>query len=245
MRNLIVAEWLKLRTTRLLYGMVPAAIALSLAAVSGAVLSADGAGVDLETTDGIRRALHVTGTGALLVLAIGIIISAGEYRTSTATDTFLTTPRRHQVIAAKLVTGAGLGLITGVITATASYAIAAALYRLEDATFPATSGEVWLTLLGTLAYTTLFATLGVAFGSLLRNQVIAVTVALAWFAVVEQTLVTLAADIGKWLPAGAGQAIVRTPVDGLLSPLAGTALLALYAATVAVAGIRVAATRDA
>lgn len=138
-----------------------------------------------------------------------------------------------------------LGLTTGVVTGGAASTVAAGLYRLEGARFPARSGEVWLTLLGTLAYTTLFAAFGVAFGALVRNQVLAVTIALAWFAVVEQTVVNLAADVGKWLPAGAGQAIVRTPVDDLHSPLVGVALLSLYVAAIAAVGIRLAATRDA
>lgn len=57
MRALLAAEWLKLRTTRLLWGLVPGAIALSIAAVMGAVLSADGAGVDLETSAGVNLSL--------------------------------------------------------------------------------------------------------------------------------------------------------------------------------------------
>jgi hypothetical protein len=43
----------------------------------------------------------------------------------------------------------------------------------------------------------------------------------------------------------AGQAIVRTNLDDLLSPLAGIAVLAAYGAAIALAGTRVAATRDA
>jgi hypothetical protein len=93
-------------------------------------------------------------------------------------------------------------------------------------------------------YTTLFAVLGVAFGSLVRNQVLAVGGVLAWFAVIEHTLVNLAPDIGRWLPAGAGQAIVRTPLDGLLSPAAGVAVVFAYTAVITLGGIRVAATRD-
>jgi hypothetical protein len=80
---------------------------------------------------------------------------------------------------------------------------------------------------------------------LIRNQVLAIAVALAWFAVIEHTLVNLVPDLGRWLPAAAGQAIVRTPIDGLLSPLAATAVLITYGAAIAAAGIRVAATRDA
>jgi ABC-2 type transport system permease protein len=244
MIDLVAAEWLKLRTTRLLYGSIPAAVALSFAAVAGAVLSADSA-AELESTRGIRDTLSVTGTGAILVLVVGIIISAGEYRHGTAADTFLTTPRRHQVAAAKLTLGAVVGLAAGVITSVACVGIATLLYNIEGATFPFADAEVWAILAGTLAYTTLFAILGVAIGVLIRNQVLAIALALAWLAVIEHTLVTLVPDIGRWLPVAAGQAIVRTDLDDLLSPLAGTAVLTAYAVAIATAGIRVAATRDA
>lgn len=243
MIDLVAAEWLKLRTTRLLHGMIPAAVAISSAAVAGAVISADGAA--LESAEGIRRVLPVTGAGAILVLVLGIIISTGEYRHGTAPDTFLTSPRRHQVVAAKLAVGAGVGLATGALISLASVGIASLLYNVEGAAFPFDDVEAWLILAGTLTFTTLFAVIGVALGSLIRNQVLAVGGTLAWFAVVEHTLVNLAPDIGRWLPAATGQAIVRTHLDGLLSPLAGTAVLAAYAAATALAGIRVAATRDA
>jgi ABC-2 type transport system permease protein len=244
MIDLVAAEWLKLRTTRLLYGSIPAVVALSFAAVAGAVLSADGA-AELESTTGIRDTLSVTGAGAILVLVVGIIISAGEYRHGTAADTFLTTPRRNRVAAAKLTLGAGVGAAAGVITSLACLGIATLLYELEGATFPLGEPEVWAILAGALAYTMLFAILGVALGVLIRNQVLAISAALAWLAVIEHTLVTLVPDIGRWLPVAAGQAMVRTNLDDLLSPVAGTAVLTAYAAAIAVAGIRVATARDA
>jgi ABC-2 type transport system permease protein len=244
MIDLVAGEWLKLRTTRLLYGSIPAAVALSFAAVAGAVLSADSASA-LESTAGIRDTLSVTGTGAILVLVVGIIISAGEYRHGTAADTFLTTPRRNRVAAAKLTLGAAVGLAAGVITSLACIAIASVLYAMEGATFPFGDTEVWAILAGTLGYTTLFAIIGVALGVLIRNQVLAISAALAWIAVIEHTLVTLVPDLGKWLPVAAGQAMVRTNLDDILSPLAGTAVLTAYAVAMAAAGIRIAATRDA
>jgi ABC-2 type transport system permease protein len=242
--DLVRAEWLKLRTTRLLLGMVPAAVALSGAAVAGTILAADSA-TELESVDGVRRVLAVTGAGAILVLVVGILISAGEYRHGTAADTFLTTPRRHRVLAAKLTVGGGLGVAVGTLTSAVCVGLAGILYAIEGATFPIGDGGVWLSLAGTLTYTALFAIVGVALGSLLRNQVLAVASALSWLAIFEHTLVHLLPDIGRWLPAAAGQAIVRTPLDGLLSPAAGTVVLAAYGAAITVAGIRVAATRDA
>jgi ABC-2 type transport system permease protein len=244
MIDLVAAEWLKLRTTRLLYGSIPAAVALSFAAVAGAVLSA-GSAADLESITGIRDTLSVTGTGAILVLVVGIIISAGEYRHGTAADTFLTTPRRNQVAAAKLTLGTAVGLAAGIISSLACLGVASLLYNVEGATFPFGDTEVWAILAGTLGYTTLFAILGVALGVLIRNQVLAISAALAWIAVIEHTLVTIVPAVGKWLPVAAGQAMVRTNLDDLLSPLAGTAVLTAYAAVIAAAGIRAAARRDA
>jgi hypothetical protein len=245
MKDVFAGEWLKLRTTRLLHGMIPAAVAISFAAVAGSVLAADRAGIALESTKGIRRVLPVTGTGALLVLMVGILISAGEYRHGTASDTFLTTPRRHVAITAKLALGGCVGLAAGIVTSVACVGIASLFYKLKGAAFPFDEAEVWLTLGGTLAYTTLFAVLGVALGSLVRNQTLAVAGALAWIGIVEHILVNLAPGLGRWLPAAAGQAMVRTPLAELLSPVGGAALLAAYAAAIALAGVRVAATRDA
>jgi ABC-2 type transport system permease protein len=242
--DLVAAEWLKLRTTRLLQGAIPLSVALSFAAVAGEVVVADGVRV-LESSDGIAHVLAVTGTGALVVLVVGIIISAGEYRHGTVADTFLSAPRRQRVVAAKLAVGAGLGLAVGAISSLASIGIAGLLYRVEGATFPFDEGQVWLTLAGALVYTGVFAVIGVALGALIRNQVLAIAIALTWFAVVEHTLVNLAPDIGRWLPVAAGQAIVRTPLGGLLSPLTGAAVLAAYGAVLTVAGIRLTTTRDA
>ncbi|MGH9119113.1 MAG: hypothetical protein ACRD0A_14895 [Acidimicrobiales bacterium] len=239
---LIAAEWMKLRTTRLLAGMLSGAVVISAAAAAGAVLSRDGA--ELESTDGIRYVFSVTGAGAIVVLVLGILVSTGEHRHGTASDTYLTTPRRHHVIAAKLAVASLLGLGAGVLVGAASLSVAILLYRSQGAAFPFGDAEAWLTLSGMLAYTTLFAVLGAAVGAVVRHQVLAVAGTLAWFAVVEHTLVNLAPSIGRWLPAGAGQAILRTPLDGLLSPVAGAAVVAVYAATVATAAIRIEATRD-
>ncbi len=119
MTDLVAAEWLKLRTTRLLRGIVPAAVVISMAAVAGSVLAADRSHIALGSSEGLGRVLPVTGTGAVLVLIAGILIAAGEYRHGTAADTFLTTPRRHRVVAAKLVVGAGVGAAAGTLTSSA------------------------------------------------------------------------------------------------------------------------------
>jgi hypothetical protein len=246
MARLIAAEWLKLRTTWFLWATVPALVLLSAVAVAGLVLSSEVAGVALfEPTDGVRQAaLHLTSTGAVLVIVLGIIISAGEYRTQTATDTFLTTPRRSRVLAAKLAIGAILGVALGALGAAVGLPVAYLLFEAEDAAFPAGNEEVWLTLGGVVVYASLFAILGVAFGSLVRDQVVAIVSALTFVLLVEQLLTQSGASMAEWLPGNAGAAVVRTPGE-FLEPGAGAGLLLAYALVIAVAGMVVVARRDA
>jgi ABC-type transport system involved in multi-copper enzyme maturation permease subunit len=246
MGRLVAAEWLKLRTTRVLWATVPAVVLLAAVAVAGVTLSSQGTGVALlEPTEGVRNAaLHLTSTGAVLVMVLGIIISAGEYRTQTATDTFLTEPRRHRVLAAKLVIAAVLGLALGALGAAVGLPVAYVWFEAEGAAFPAASEELWLTLGGVVLYASLFAILGVAFGSLVRNQVVAIVSALTFVLLLEQLLTQSGASMAEWFPGNAGAAVVRTPGE-FLDPGAGAALLLAYALALALAGIVVVTRRDA
>jgi ABC-2 type transport system permease protein len=246
MGRLVAAEWLKLRTTRFLWGTLPAVILLSAVAVAGVVLSSEVAGVALlEPTEGVRQAaLHLTSTGATLVIVLGIVISAGEYRTGTATETFLTTPRRSHVVAAKLATGALLGVGLGAIATVVGLPVAYLWFEAEDVAFPSGREEVWLTLGGVVLYAALFAVLGVAFGSLVRSQIVAIVSALTLVLLVEQLLTQAGVSVAEWLPGNAGAAVVRTPGE-FLDPGAGAALLLGYALVLAVAGAVVVARRDA
>ena len=244
MRTLIAAEWRKIRTTRLLHGSVPSTIALSALAVVGVVLAADTT-ADLLAPNGLRDVLAATGTGALVVLVLGILVSAGEHRYGTAVDTYLTTPDRRTVLAAKLAAATGTGVLIAAVTIVTCLATAALLYRLDGTTFPIGRSDVWSGMLGTVVYVATFAALGVALGTLLRNVVAAVGMSLTWFAIVEHTLVSVAPAVGRWLPAAAGQAVVRTPSDDLLSPVVGGAVLLAYAVVVSAIAMRIEGARDA
>jgi ABC-2 type transport system permease protein len=246
MGRVVAAEWLKLRKTWFRWGTVPAVVLLAAVAVAGLVLSSEGAGAALfEPTEGARQAaLHLTSTGAVLVIVLGIVISAGEYRTQTATDTFLTTPRRRRVLGAKLYVGALLGLALGALGAAIGLPIAYLLFEAEGAAFPTGSAEVWLTLGGVVLVAALFGALGVAFGSLVRNQLVAVVSALVAVLLVEQLLAQTLDSVARWLPGNAGAAVVRTPGD-FLDPGAGAVLLLAYALAIAAAGMIVVVRRDA
>jgi ABC-2 type transport system permease protein len=113
MRALLGNEVLKLRTIRAPYFLLGAAQLLVVAGISALVIS----GNDLGSPDIQVAALGHVGLMSLLTLVLGITAVAGEYRNKTVTDTYLGTPRRGQVVAAKLVVYTATAAVFGLLTA--------------------------------------------------------------------------------------------------------------------------------
>ena len=126
MKNLIHAELLKLRTTRMIYGLALAALALvgisAISAISAAGNSRGGPA--LNTAAGIRNVMAAGSAGSTLVLVIGILIMAGEFRHNTATSTFLISPHRGRVVAAKLAASALVGGALALLSSALTLAVA-------------------------------------------------------------------------------------------------------------------------
>lgn len=79
-----------------------------------------------------------------------------------------------------------------------------------------------------MLYAAFFGALGAATGSLVRNQVVAIVGWLAWLFVVEHIAEGFLPSVGRWLPAGAGRALVSDPNGDLLSQPVAAVVLALY-----------------
>ena len=245
MRNVLAAEILKLRTTRIVWYLLLATIGLTALAVGAAVIVANNAHLDLASDRAVREVLHVSASGALFVLVLGVIVSAGEYRQRTATDTFLTTPDRWKVIAAQLVVASGTGTVFGALSAGTALFVANHVYSLVGVSFPLASSDAWQILGGSVLYASLFGALGAATGSLVRNQVAGIVGWLVWVLLAENILLGVLPEVGKWLPAAAGRALVRDPNGTFLSqPVAALALIA-YALVIASVAIAAERRRDA
>jgi hypothetical protein len=246
MTDLIRAEVLKLRTTRLVYSLLGVTAGLSALGVVSAILSAGRQGAPpLHTTEGARNVFGGGGGTAVLTLVLGILLVTGELRHGTITQTFLVTPRRPRVVGAKLVAMAITGVVFGVVASAVVLAIALPWLAAKEVS-PSLGADVVPVLLGSLAATTLFGVIGVGVGALVRNQVLAVVVALVWEFIGEGILVGLVPAVGKWLPQGAGRALsLETLSRGALLPAwAGGLVLVGYAVAFSAAGAALLVRRD-
>lgn len=246
MSDLLAVELLKLRTTRTAWALLAATVGVSaLAVASAVVVGADSTSLDLESSDGIRTVLSVMANGSVFMLVLGVIISAGEFRHGTATDTHLSTPSPWRVVTAKLGVATTVGVGFGAVSAAVAMTVAALTYGIKGFTLPLDSGDVWSTFGGAVLFAALFGAIGAATGSLIRNQVSAIVGWLVWLGIVEHLAVGLLPDLGRWLPGAAGQALVRGPNDDLLGQGPAAIVLAMYCVAIAATAVVVGARRDA
>ncbi len=248
MNHLIRAELLKLRTTRMLYLNALGALVFVPLSVATSILTAGdpGAGPALTTSEGLRGVMSAASSGSLVILMLGVLIMAGEFRHNTATSTFLISPDRSQVVRAKLIAAAIVGVLLAVAASVLTLAIALPWLASKHVDVDVLSGDVVPVLLGGIAATGLSALVGVGVGSIVRNQTVAIAGAAVWVLVVEGLLVSFAPDVGRWLPGGASSALsgVATANGGLLPIWAAALLLTAYGLTFAAAGTRFVLQRD-
>ena len=245
MKNLIHAELLKLRTTRVFWAYVAAALAFVPVSIALAMTSGQEA-APLESSEGLRNVMSAASAGTLLLLLVGISLMAGEFRHNTVTTTFLISPDRRRVVAAKLAAASAVGVGVAVLASLLTLAIALPWLAARDVEVSLLSSDIGIPVLGALIGTALAAVVGVGLGALLPNQILAITVVVVWTSVVDALLVGFAPEIGRWLPGGASSALAgtATPEGGLLPVWGAAALLAVYGLAFAAAGTRVLERRE-
>ena len=246
MKTLVSLEFYKLRTTPAAWVSLTVTLVLGAASVASNALVPSPGGPAFGSTDHVNHALSVSALTSMVMLAIGVLVVAGEYRHRTIMQTFLGEPRRARVLAAKAVTALGLGAILGAGTFGIAYAEAVVIYgaRGVDA-LPVDVAQLWI---GATVASALYGLVGVALGALTRNTVAAIIGAIAWVMVIEVGILASALPaVAQWLPAGAAIALtsVGSATHGMLS--ATTAALVLTGWALLISGIaaRFSLTREA
>lgn len=235
------AELLKLRSTPTTLLLFLAMFALVAFAVAMHVLALSEA--DLSTRSHQLEVFQVgTRAGMLFAGLAGAIAITAEIRYGTIRPTFLVTPRRGPVLAAKLAVSGLVGLLFGLLAEGLMAAAATVALAARGIDNQLTGGDYLQLLTGGAAAAALWAAAGVGIGALVRNQVGAVVGLCAWMFVVESVSEGFVPGAARFMPGGLGLALAGNSDE--LSAAAAGLVLVLYASALAAAGWRVTLRRD-
>jgi ABC-2 type transport system permease protein len=225
--RLVGTELLKLRTTRVWWALLLTGVLLAflqaglLAGTAGLSLGQGAAPTPPPTDPAMLRTIYTGGLnyGYVVTLSLGVLGMAGEYRHLTITPTLLAVPRRSRLVTAKVVAYllAGLGYGVAFILAGAVLGGIVVVARGYPLGLGA-SGVVRAMLLAMLACA-IWAVFGLGLGTLIRNQIVALLVGIA-FAVLAGPLLALAlqaahaGSVAQYLPNQASAALVQGASGG-------------------------------
>jgi ABC-2 type transport system permease protein len=248
---LVHAELLKLRSTRMVAGLLLAMAALLVVVVLTTVptVGASDPPVPLDQPALLARVVGASvGVAAVLMLLLGVLAFTQEFRYGTASSVFLVVPRRKRVLTAKwlglMIASAPITLGTLLLTFTVSIPLIRS--RHGNATAGA---ELWQVVPAAFVVLAVFGVIGVGVGALVRNQITAIVGALVWMLLVEQLLTSSYPAVGRWMPEGAAFGMLQlgpaaTTKGALLpAPVSGL-VLAGYTVVVSVLALIVTARRD-
>lgn len=249
--NIVRSEAWKLLSVRMWLGLTVAAV-LFTALNAGALVVLSGMDLGGQSSPALtdpatmRAVYGSVGASSALVLVLGILGITSEYRHQTITATLLATPSRGQMMAGKMTVHAVAGAVIGLLCVlTTLLALLIGIQFKEHA--PIDVGTLAAVSGGAILGFAVYAVVGVGFGSLIRNQIAAVTVALVWVMLVEALIVAFLPAVGRWLPGGALNGVLQTPNYGATEylPVWAAALVLLgYAVLFAAIATRTTLRRD-
>jgi ABC-2 type transport system permease protein len=205
MKALLKSEFRKLLTTRTVYGLLLAMIVVAVAPLI------DSPKADFAAP--LREQQFVFFTGYLtrvLLLVLGIRIITDEYRHGTIVPSLLSAPKRLPMLSAKLlvagITGAALAAVAGVSMLLTALGVASA-----DGLDLNLGGEAFRTVAGLVGAGALWTVIGVALGTVVRSQVLAIVGGLLWLMGLEDMLKSQLGDYSGFLPGDAGLSMIVSP----------------------------------
>ena len=241
------SELLKQRTTRSNVVLLLWMVGLIVLVVLLHVLSFSAE--DLAREDNQLKIVGLgTSIGALFTSPLGAMSITSEIRHGTIRPTFLASPRRARVIAAKVAASALAGVVVGLVAEALTAAGEAAGLAARGIHIELGGGDYAQLLAGGALAAALFAAIGVGVGAVVRNQVATMVGLCVWLLFIESILLGDVPAAAKFAPgASAGAiagAIQAQNADKLVAPAVGVLLLAAYAIAASAAGSIVTTRRD-
>lgn len=242
MRDLIRAEFRKIRTTRTVYGLLAGAVALVVLAAIGTVHDTSIA----DLSGPLHTAVFMNVLPFVLpvfLLSLGIRAFTEEFQYGSIVPTLLASPDRRRVLVAKLVVMTGAAVVFVAVTGGVSIGLGTVLATVKGASITVAAAALAATFGKLLGLAALFGGIGLGVGLVVKHQVAAAVGALIWLLVGEQLIGALTPGVARFLPGHAANGVFATD-PALLAPLAAAVVLVGWATAALVAGATVMDRRD-
>jgi len=207
----------------------------------------------LDTPEAIRSvyAMSMFSGTYIFALILGITGMTGEYRYQTITSTFLVSPRRSRVVVAKMLAHLVMGAFFGVVALAGTVLAGAVVIGVRGADLGFGAERLWPTMGLAVLAVAIWTLVGIGIGTLIRNQIVAILLAVFVTFLIEPILTFALAAIDldwlvKWLPTNASSALMA-PGNTLLDYLdwwVGGLVLLGYGLLLAGLGIVLSVRRD-
>jgi ABC-2 type transport system permease protein len=228
MTALLRAELLKLRTTRTFLALTGVAMGTSLLICVLVSLLSE------PTEKSVLTDVFTSDTSALFIVFLAIVGITGEWRHRTITSSLLAAPDRLRFLAAKTLAFAAAGLVLSLLISIVVAVVGMIILSARDLPTPSI-GDLIGQIIRNAEVAALLGAFGLALGTLVRNQPVAIVGVLILAFAIEPTVIALAPSVGRFAPfsalSGSIQHIPASDVGSddldLLSP--GVAFVAMLA----------------
>lgn len=241
MKPLLISEYRKFVSTRLWWILLLAMVGYMafLAAVLTYSVTAGSSSSNMTALSPEQVAKTVYGMatafGYVFPALIGVLSVTAEFRYQTITPTLLATPQRWRVLVAKLIGAAPVGFAFAVLGTLTVVGVGAAVLKISGEPTYLSEPAVIAMIARSILAMTIWILVGVGVGALIKNQVFAIVVVLAYTQLVEPAMrallavvgnggnaigsgtsgegaISLANRISQFLPGSAGEAITGSSV---------------------------------
>jgi hypothetical protein len=240
------SELTKIRSVRSTYWALVATVLVTMlfgALICGFVLGAS-SGPRSSYYDPTHLSLVGLVIGQLIIAALGALNVTSEYATGMIRTSLTVQPRRGTLFAAKATAFTLVSLAAGLVAAFTSFLLGQAILSRRDLGAALGQPHVLRAVVGAGLFLCVSGLLAFGLGALLRYTAGAVAAAIAvlFMSVAMSSFLpnSRQASVSKWIPFNAGSQIwtvVQRPDSHMLSPWAGFAVFAGYAAIAVAAGL--------
>ncbi|MCW2529534.1 MAG: hypothetical protein JWM76_4394 [Pseudonocardiales bacterium] len=245
--NLVRSEIRKLTSTQVWFWMF--LLALGLTALFVIVPLAGDSQLDLQ--DHVQDVFLAPVTAYVGSFVLGVLGVTTEYRYQTITPTLLATPSRWTLMTAKMISYLIIGAIYAGTCAIVSVVVAWPWLSAKGVTVSFGSQHLAGAIFEVFAAVVLFGLLGLGWGALVRNQIVAVSIGVIWVLLAERLIFSIPGIrvLRPYLPTGGLDAITSPHENlpggvSLFGSAAGMAVILVWGFAFAIGGAAYSMNRD-